>query len=150
MAVAALMMLAAGIPAYGADLTALPPGKLAVLAWVHRVYAENRDAFTAYRTADDAAHSVLRASGPERDLVFVLAPATACRLSRPSLVFNAGYAQEITVRAPAGGFSYDVLTCTGHPLATGQRHPGGPVTIPVPAGGCITVRQETNDEPVGR
>jgi alpha-galactosidase len=140
-AVAALMMLAAGIPAYGADLTALPRDALAVLTWIHGLYRENRDAFTAYRTADDTAQTVLRAAGRERDLVFVLTPATACRISRPSLVFNAGYAREITVSAPSG-FAYDVLTCAGRPLTTRQRQLGGSVAISVPPGGCVMFWRE--------
>ncbi len=144
-AVAALMMLAAGIPAYGTDLAALPQDETAVLTWIHGLYRENRDAFTRYRNADDPTHTVLRAAGDERDLVFVLAPATTCRITRPTLVFNAGFADEITVRAPGDGFRYDVLTCAGRPVAMDQRHLGGSVAIPVPAGGSIRLRQATGE-----
>lgn len=137
-AVAVTTMLAAGIPAYGADFERLSEDARDVLRWHHRVYAENISGFLKHRSADNPSHTVMRAAAEERDVVFVLPPATSCRVDRPAIVFNAGYATELTVEARAAGLRYEVAAGTGERVPGGGEHPGGFQTIAVPPGGSIT------------
>ncbi|WAL72821.1 alpha-galactosidase [Kitasatospora sp. YST-16] len=136
-AVSVITMLAAGIPAYGADFTRLPEQGRDVLRWYHRLYADNMSGFLGHRTVHDSSHGVLRAAAAEQDVVFVLQPSTACRIDRPSLVLNGGYATRLTVDARAAGLSHTVLSPSGVPLAAPRPHPGGPLGIDVPPGGGI-------------
>lgn len=137
-AVAVLTMLAVGIPAYGADLVRLPEPGRQVLRHHHALYAENVSGFRHHRTSDDNAHCVLRARAAERDLVFLLTPATACRIDRPSVVLNAGYATRLTVDAAAGPMRFRTFDPAGAPVGHGE-HPGGPLTVAVPPGGSIVL-----------
>lgn len=145
-AVAVIVMLAAGIPAYGADFSSLSDEGKDVLRWHHRLYAENMSGFLRYRTADNTSHSVLRAAADERDVVFVLQPATSCRIHRPAVVLNGGYATRLTVEAPDAGLCFTVLSPTGEPLAAGREHPGGSLAIDVPPGGSIAFETAAGSE----
>jgi alpha-galactosidase len=136
-AVSVIAMLAVGIPAYGSDFARLSGESRDVLRRYHQLYADNLSGFLRYRTADNASHTVLRATADERDVVFVLQPATSCRVHRPTIVLNGGYATRLTVDAAQTGLSYTVLSPTGDRLTTGREHPGGPLTIEVPPGGAI-------------
>lgn len=145
-AVAVIAMLAAGIPAYGADLARLSDEGKEVLRWHHRLYADNISGFLRHRTSDNSSHSVLRAPAAERDVVFVLQPATSCRIDRPAYVLNGGYATRLTVDAQAAGLSFSVLSPTGERLTAGREHAGGPLTIDVPPGGGIAFETAAGSE----
>lgn len=145
-AVSVIVMLAAGIPAYGSDFARLSDESKDVLRWHHQLYADNLSGFLQHRSADNASHSVLRAAADERDVVFVLQPATSCRVHRPAVVLNGGYATRLTVDAQADGLSFSVLSPTGERLTTGREHPGGPLTIDVPPGGGIVFEGAAGSE----
>ncbi|MFJ4620721.1 hypothetical protein [Streptomyces sp. NPDC088812] len=117
-----------------------------MLRWHHRLYADNLSGFLRHRRADDASHSVLRAEADERDVLFVLQPATSCRVHRPTVVLNGGYGTRLTVDAQAAGLSFTVLSPTGERLTTGREHPGGPLAIDVPPGGGIVFAAAAGSE----
>lgn len=145
-AVAVIAMLAAGIPAYGSDFARLPEEGKEVLRRHHQLYADNMSGFVKHRRTDNASHSVLRATGDARDVVFVLQPTTSCRVQRPAIVLNGGYASRLTVDAQSEGLSYTVHSPTGQPLTAERPHPGGPLTIDVPPGGSIAFEAASGSE----
>ncbi len=144
-AVAVIAMLAAGIPAYGSDFARLSDQSRDVLRWYHRLYADNMSGFLEHRTAHNASHGVLRARAAERDIVFVLQPSTSCRIDRPAVVLNGGYATRLTVDAEAAGLCFTVLSPSGGRLTEPREHPGGPLTVDVPPGGGIDFTESTAD-----
>ncbi|MFF9105668.1 alpha-galactosidase [Streptomyces rubrogriseus] len=145
-AVAVISMLAVGIPAYGSDFARLSDESRDVIRWHHRLYSDNLSGFLRHRRADDASHSVLRAVADERDVVFVLQPATSCQVHRPTVVLNGSYRTQLSVDAQVAGLTFSVLSPTGERLATGRAHPGGPLATDVPPGGSIVFEGAARNE----
>lgn len=112
----------------------------------HQLYADNMSGFLRHRRTDNASHSVLRATADDRDVVFVLQPTTSCRVIRPAIVLNGGYASRLTVDAQVEGLSFTVLSPTGQALTAERPHPGGPLTIDVPPGGGIAFEAASASE----
>jgi hypothetical protein len=97
-AVAIILMMAAGIPAYGTDFGRLSPRARDVVRWHHALYAALGDAVARFRTTDDPSHGVLRLEADAAHVLFVIRPEAGCTVTGPSMVLNGAYAEHLVLR----------------------------------------------------
>lgn len=137
-AVNIIRMIAAGIPAYGADLMRLTGDRAAVVRHYNQWYTRHAHELAGYREPLDAELSVIaaRASGAA-EILFVLRAQAALTLRRiPATILNGSHAGEIVLRCPdnapvratlldATGSVVDVVRTGACPCSELRLPPGG-------------------------
>lgn len=136
-AVAVLLMMAAGIPAYGVDLGALGEEAAQVLRHYHAWYADRR--LMDGRTALDAEHRLVRAAD---DVLFVVQEAVPVPWDgREMTVLNGTYSDHLVLRGRSETARRAVsLDGGGRTRHLTLLEPGRACwAIPVPPGGSVTI-----------
>lgn len=136
-AVAVITMLAAGIPAYGADFAQLNVPQKDVIRWYHELYASRRDAFVGHRTVLDTALSAIRATGATEDVIMLRGVADSVSLRRSATILNGSHGNRLHLDQVPAGTTLVVHDVDGTVVTTLTASGEGTTSIDVPVGGAI-------------
>jgi len=142
-AVAIIKMLAAGIPAYSMDFKKLSVEQLDVIRLLNEWYIKHLNIFKQHRIPLDPDSAILKAEGPNFDIVFMVNGGGPLEIARDTIVVNGTYSSQLFVRSNCSEkseqMSITVADCFGKEVDSQIYIAHAWNAVPMSVGGIVKI-----------